>query len=105
MAKKNITLETLVDKHKELLEAKHPFAPNMPDNIVQLKAFQEGMKIMGGYPIPEQKVDVRHSEEYHISVEDQEKAAKTLRECIDVEIIEDGDESPGEDIPEAELPL
>jgi hypothetical protein len=104
MMKKNITLARLVDKHAQLLEAKHPFAPEMPDNVVQLKAWQEGMKIMGGYPVPVQKVDVHHSEEYHISIEDQRKAEKTLQECIDVEPIEDGNDSRDE-LLDAEAPL
>ena len=104
MMKKNITLERLVDKFGQLLDCKHPFAPEKADNAIQLKAFQDGMKIMGGYPIPIQKVDVRHSEEYHISVEDQRKAEKTLQECIDVEPIEDGNDGR-EEPSEAERPL
>lgn len=104
MMKKNITLDRLVDKHAQLLEAKHPFAPEQPDNVVQLKAWQEGMKLYGGYPVPVQKVDVHHSEEYHISIEDQRKAEKTLQECIDVEPIEDGND-PGKELFDAEGPL
>lgn len=104
MAKKNITLGRLVDKHAQLLEAKHPFAPDQPDNVVQLKAWQEGMKLYGGYPVPIQKVDVTHSEEYHISVEDQRRADKTLQECIDVEIIENGN-GDGDELLDAEAPL
>lgn len=104
MVKKNITLERLVEKHAQLLEAKHPFAPDMPDNVVQLKAWQEGVKLYGGYPVPVQKVDVHHSEEYHISIEDQRKAEKTFQECIDVEPIEDGNDNR-EELSEAERPL
>jgi hypothetical protein len=104
MEKHNITIDCLVAKHAELLEAKHPFAPEQPDNIVQFKAFQEGMKLYGGYPVPIQKVDVTHSEEYHISVEDQRRADKTLQECIDVEIIENGN-GDGDELLDAEAPL
>lgn len=104
MEKHNITIDRLVGKHAELLEAKHPFAPEMPDNIVQLKAFQEGMKLYGGYPVPIQKVDVTHSEEYHISVEDQRRADKTFQDCTDAEIIEDGNDD-GDELLDAEAPL
>lgn len=104
MQKKNITLERLVDKFGELLDCEHPFAPGKPDNAIQLKTFQDGMKIMGGYPIPIQKVDVRHSEEYHISIEDQARAEKTFQECIDVEPIEDGNNGRDE-VSEAEQSL
>jgi len=107
MLQKNITLSRLIDKLDSLLDAPHPFAKDghgnpMPDNLIQQRAFQDGMKLWGGYPIPVQKVDVHKTQEYHISLEDQKKAEETLAECIDAEVIEDANgDREGSDDPAA----
>lgn len=79
LTREAVTYQTLAKKIKKLMNCKHPFAPAQPDNQVQLKAVQEGGKILDGYP--SQKIDINKTEtKFIVSIEAKMMAEELMGE-------------------------
>ena len=79
LTREAITYQTIAKKIKKLMNCKHPFAPKQPDNQVQLKAVQEGGKILDSYPT--QKLDINKTEtKFIVSIEAKMMAEELMGE-------------------------
>lgn len=67
-----LSIRGIVDKHVQLLDAKHPKYKDQPDSPTQIKALEMAYKIRGGFPDPRIQIDER--KEISISI-----SATTLR--------------------------
>lgn len=79
LTREAVTCQTLAKKIKKLINCKHPFAPDRPDNQVQLKAVQEAGKIHEVYP--NQKIDINKTEvKFVVSIEAKKMAEELMGE-------------------------
>jgi len=85
-----ITAPRLVRKIDELLECKHPLAPDMPDNKEQRETLKMTIQIRDGFP--PKKVDIRKVEaRYDLTDEDKERLDKVDwgDDVVDGEVVEE----------------
>jgi len=79
LTREAITYQTIAKKIKKIMKCKHPFAPKMDDNQVQLKATIEAGKFLDGYP--SQKVDINKTEtKFIVSIEAKRMAEELMGE-------------------------
>ena len=84
MERQGLTLNKLVSKHVELLEAMHPFRPDQPDNATRLKAVEMAFKLWGAFP--SRKKTIHETEPFsELSIEDAKRVEKCLNENILIE--------------------
>lgn len=77
LTREAVTYQTIAKKIKKILDCKHPFAPEQPDNQVQLKAVQEAGKILDSYP--SQKIDINKTEtKFIVSIEAKKMAEELM---------------------------
>lgn len=89
MDSQHLTLKAVVQKHKQLLDCKHPFRPKQDDNTVQLQAMKEAYKLHDVYPST--KIDIDKTERhYNVSIQAYRRAEEiTGEKIIDVVPIEE----------------
>lgn len=88
LQRQGVTMDFLAKKMKQLLESKHPFNPKQPDNMAQMKAWENAARVMDLNP--PQKIDMEQHRETQlvISIEDIRRIEKIKDvEVIDVESI------------------
>lgn len=88
-----INAKRLVNKIDQLLECKHPFAPNMPDNKEQRETTKMALQLRDAFP--PKKLDVRKLEaRYDLTDEDKERLDKIDwgDEVVDGEIVKEEEE-------------
>ena len=66
LRKRGINYDKLAAKLEDLLEAKHPFAPERPDNMAQQKAMDTAIKIHDAFPPT--KIDIEKNERKEIVI-------------------------------------
>jgi len=95
LEKQNISAERVVSKIDELLDCKHPFRSNMPDNKEQRETVKMLLQVMDAFP--PKKVDIRKTEaRYELTGEDLERLNKENwgdEKVIEGEVVEEENES------------
>ena len=88
--KRGITFENLSNLLVRLLKAQRVnyHGKLVPNHSIQLKAFEKAVELLGGNPIPEQKIRITKDEEFHFNPEQLQKARAALVDYIDVEVVE-----------------
>ena len=77
LTREAITYQTIAKKIKKIMKCKHPFAPKMDDNQIQLKATVEAGKFLEAYP--SQKIDINKTEtKFIVSIEAKMMAEKLM---------------------------
>lgn len=83
--------DRIINKLDQLLECRHPFRPNMPDNTEQRKTAEMVLKL--GDAFPPKKVDINKREvRYDLTPEDKERLDKVDwgdDKAVDAEVIEE----------------
>lgn len=69
MKKRGISFDKLAGKLDDLLDAKHPFAPDQPDNLAQHKALDTALKIQDAFPPAKLEIDKHERKEIVITGE------------------------------------
>jgi len=85
-----ISAPRLVRKIDELLECKHPLAPEMPDNKEQRETLKMTIQIRDGFP--PKKVDIRKVEaRYDLTKDDKERldGVDWGEDAVDGEVVEE----------------
>jgi len=99
-----VTFKNLVHKHIQLLKAQRVNFNGVlvPNHSIQMKALEKAYELLGGNPIPEQKIKITKEDESHFTPEQIQAARAALVDYIDVEVIENTKEGSGS---EATAPL
>ncbi len=92
MERAGVTLDMLADKHREMLNAMHPFAPKQPDNLARIQALNLAYKI--GDFFPANKLDINKREEHVFLTQEDEERIRKADDAIDAEIVEDNLNDP-----------
>jgi hypothetical protein len=66
LKRKNVDMDSVADKIKELLDAKSPLNPTMPDNYIQHKTVETLIRVMDANP--PQKIEVDKSTTHQVII-------------------------------------
>ncbi len=66
LQRQKVDMDKVATKIKDLMDCKHPFAPNQPDTTIQLKATETAIRVLDANP--PQKFEVDHNEHREIVI-------------------------------------